>query len=214
MAAWLPRPRLAVCALLALAVHAAALLWPLAPAASSAPATNHEPGGPLAVTLHARAVPHAAPLPPLESMDSGAEQAHALAQASAPVEQLADPPVEPPVEASAALPGEAGEPQPAAAPSGGGFDPYYPASELDVLAAPIGQLLLDFPRVAPQELQLELYIGSDGAVDRVAVIAGNADSDYARYVMASFRQALFVPAQKGGVAVRSRKHIRVALQQP
>lgn len=92
------------------------------------------------------------------------------------------------------------------------LEPYYPAAELDVLAAPIGPLLLDYPRAQPQPLDLMLYISRDGEVDRVEVLAGNADSDYARYVLASFQQARFMPALKAGVAVRSRKHVRVALQ--
>ncbi|WP_174873749.1 energy transducer TonB [Vogesella oryzae] len=193
------RPLLAS-ALLALVVHAALLLLPLAPAGQRGGGRLSQ----LAVTLAAAAPVPAVPVtsPP------------ALPESSAlPVETDS-----PPEDVTASQPQVEQSPQLAAASAAAGvlpglaLDPYYPASELDVLAAPIGPLLLDYPAGSPEQLQLLLYIGSNGEVDRVEVVAGNGDSDYARFVVARFRQAHFMPAQKGGVAVKSRKRIQVALQ--
>ena len=205
MPAWLVNSRpLLASALLALAAHAALLLLPLAPAGQSGGVRK------LAVTL-ASAVP-APPAPPTEVPELPEMVPASLEEASTPavmtpaeVDSAASQPVAaqqlmaPASAAAGALPGLA-------------LDPYYAASELDVLAAPIGQLLLDYPAGSPEQLQLLLYIGSDGSVDRVEVTSGNGDSDYARFVVATFRQAHFMPAQKGGVAVRSRKRIQIALQ--
>ncbi|MFC3533085.1 energy transducer TonB [Vogesella facilis] len=198
------RPLLAS-ALLALAAHAALLLLPLAPAGQGGG------GRPLAVTLAS-----AAPAPPAVPATQPA------APSAVPVSVEAAPPAVVPVEAPVDAAVAASQPVaeapllPASAPTaalpGLALDPYYPAGELDVLAAPIGQLLLDYPAGSPEQLQLQLYIGRDGTVDKVEVIAGNGDSDYARFVVAVFQQAHFMPAQKGGVAVRSRKHIQLALQ--
>lgn len=206
MPAWLVNSRpLLASALLALAAHAALLLLPLAPAGQSGGVRK------LAVTL-ASATPEP-PAPRTEVPELPETVPASLEEASTPavttpaeVDSAASQPVAaaqqltaPASAAAGALPGLA-------------LDPYYAASELDVLAAPIGQLLLDYPAGNPEQLQLQLYIGSDGSVDRVEVTSGNGDSDYARFVVATFRQAHFMPAQKGGVAVRSRKRIQIALQ--
>lgn len=205
MPAWFVRLRpLLVSALLALAAHAALLLLPLAPAGQGSGARV------LAVTLT-----EAAPATPVQPAAQPAQSAAVPAS----VEEASAPPAAPPLAAVAAsqpaleavaMPAQAAEP--GGALPGLALDPYYSASELDVLAAPIGPLLLDYPAGSPQQLQLLLYISSDGGVDRVEVTSGNGDSDYARFVVATFRQAHFMPAQKGGVAVRSRKRIQVALQ--
>lgn len=206
MPAWLVNSRpLLASALLALAVHAALLLLPLAPAGQSGGARA------LAVTLAS-----AEPAPPV----SPAEVPELPVTVPTSFEEASAPPATVPVEvAVAASQPEAEVPllmAPASAATGAlpglALDPYYSASELDVLAAPIGQLLLDYPAGSPEQLQLLLYISSDGGVDRVEVTSGNGDSDYARFAVATFRQAHFMPAKKGGVAVRSRKRIQIALQ--
>ena len=198
--------------LLALAAHVALLLLPLAPAARPAAVPVLQVALPAAVPPAAAPPPPALPAPAAPAPVTGAQPASAAV--GEPAQDMAEPVddarttdavAEVATQDAAAV--TASEPW-----TGLALDPYYPAAELDVLAAPIGPLLLDYPRVQPQPLDLQLYISREGMVDKVEVVAGNADSDYARYVLASFQQARFMPALKGGVPVRSRKHIRVALQ--
>ncbi|MFC3626050.1 hypothetical protein ACFOKJ_07865 [Vogesella amnigena] len=209
-ACWQHQQPLLLSVLLALAAHVALLLLPLAPADRPAAVPMLQVALPAAVPPAAAPPPPALTVPAAAIPETGAQPASAAV--AEPAQDMAEPDGSRTADAAAEMAQDAGavaasEPWPGLA-----LDPYYPAAELDVLAAPIGPLLLDYPRAQPQPLDLQLYISREGMVDKVEVVAGNADSDYARFVLASFQQARFMPALKGGVPVRSRKHIRVALQ--
>lgn len=212
---WQRQQPLLLSVLLALAVHVALLLLPLAPASGPSPAAVLQLALPPLPPVPAPVSPPAAARPPLPGAAQAAatEQPASAAAGELPLQQAEPAENAPPTQELADVAAESELNAGAASePWGLALDPYYPAAELDVLAAPIGPLLLDYPRVQPQPLDLQLYISREGMVDKVEVIAGKADSDYARYVLASFLQARFLPAFKDGVAVRSRKHVRVALQ--
>jgi len=219
-ASWQRQQPLLLSVLLSLGIHVAALLLPLAPGARpELPAGLQvvlQPALPVAspaAVLPSLPAPEVVPLPAGDIAEQAASVPAAAVPAGEPAvvvtDQAASAPLADAMEETSVLADVAAD---ASGWLGLPLEPYYPAAELDVLAAPIGPLLLDYPRVQPQPLDLMLYISRDGEVDRVEVLAGTADSDYARYVLASFRQARFMPALKAGVAVRSRKHVRVALQ--
>ena len=137
------------------------------------------------------------------------------AQTNAPDEPAVEPTVEPArgdapqaAEAIAELSLPLPLPLPLPAPR------YYGASELDVLAQPISQILLLPPDIPPAErkrmrLELLVLINERGTVDEVRVVDATLPEEFTAPIVAVFRGASYSPALKDGAAVRSRKIIEI-----
>ncbi len=179
-ASWQRQQPLLLSVLLSLGIHVAALLLPLAPGARpELPAGLQvvlQPALPVAspaAVLPSLPAPEVVPLPAGDIAEQAASVPAAAVPAGEPAvvvtDQAASAPLADAMEETSVLADVAAD---ASGWLGLPLEPYYPAAELDVLAAPIGPLLLDYPRVQPQPLDLMLYISRDGEVDRVEVLAG------------------------------------------
>ncbi len=83
---------------------------------------------------------------------------------------------------------------------------YYTAAEVDSRAVPLSSIQLANPDITGKEngiVVLRLYINSRGTVDNVVIVRAEPYHTFGPSLLLPFRQARFVPARKGGVAVNS-----------
>lgn len=90
---------------------------------------------------------------------------------------------------------------------------YYPAAELDKRSFPLADLSFPYPAVAGDGLQgtleLTLYIGRDGVVDRVEVDFASVDQRLIELAIESLRATPFSPGERLGRAVGVRLRLAV-----
>ena len=97
---------------------------------------------------------------------------------------------------------------------------YYPSAELDKRSFPLADLSFPYPAVAGDErqgtLELTLYIGRDGVVDRVEVDFASVDQRLIDLAIESLRATPFSPGERQGraVGVRLRLVVDYALIAP
>lgn len=94
---------------------------------------------------------------------------------------------------------------------------YYPVSDLDERPLVRVHVEPQFPAAAPVPegwVQVELYIGEDGAVDKVRVTDAQPRGVFEAPAIAAFGAARFTPGRKGGMPVRSRLAIEVLFGAP
>jgi TonB family protein len=83
---------------------------------------------------------------------------------------------------------------------------YYRAAEVDSRAVPLSPIQPANPDITGKEqgiVVLRLYINSTGRVDNVVIVRAEPYHTFGPSLLLPFRQARFVPARKGGVAVNS-----------
>ena len=90
---------------------------------------------------------------------------------------------------------------------------YYPSAELDKRSFPLADLSFPYPAVAGDErqgtLELTLYIGRDGVVDRVEVDFASVDQRLIELATESLRATPFSPGERQGQAVGVRLRLAV-----
>src|SRR6267378_394551 len=89
---------------------------------------------------------------------------------------------------------------------------YYTGAEVDSRAVPLSAIQPVNPDMTGKEngiVVLRLYINSRGAVDNVVIVRAEPYHTFGPGLLLPFRQARFVPARKGGVAVNSQMLIEV-----
>ena len=89
---------------------------------------------------------------------------------------------------------------------------YFPASEVDHVAAPLRAVDLSFPENGPEifgKLPLNLFIYHRGVVDRAEVLESTVPPSFRNYAVGVFTATRFDPAQRGGRAVKSVKKIEI-----
>ena len=90
---------------------------------------------------------------------------------------------------------------------------YYPSAELDKRSFPLADLSFPYPVVAGDErqgtLELTLYIGRDGVVDRVEVDFASVDQRLIDLATESLRATPFSPGERQGQAVGVRLRLAV-----
>ena len=97
---------------------------------------------------------------------------------------------------------------------------YYPPAELDKRSFPLAQLDFPFPAVAGDgrqgTLELTLYVGKEGVVDRVEVDFASVDQRLIDLAIESLRATPFSPGERQGraVGVRLRLAVDYALSAP
>jgi TonB family protein len=85
-------------------------------------------------------------------------------------------------------------------------DTYYKAAEVDSRAVPLSAIQPVNPDITGKEqgiVVLRVYINSRGTVDNVVIVRAEPYHTFGPSLLLPFRQARFVPARKGGVAVNS-----------
>jgi TonB family protein len=85
-------------------------------------------------------------------------------------------------------------------------DTYYSAAQVDSRAVPLSAIQPANPDITGKErgiVVLRLYINSRGTVDNVVIVRAEPYHTFGPSLLLPFRQARFVPARKGGVAVNS-----------
>jgi protein TonB len=90
---------------------------------------------------------------------------------------------------------------------------YYPEKDVDVRAAPIGDIEPadpDLSGTVSGTIVLRLEINAQGIVDRVIVVRAVPDYAFGQDAFAAFKNARFAPARKTGMPVPS--EIRVELR--
>jgi TonB family protein len=83
---------------------------------------------------------------------------------------------------------------------------YYRAAEVDSRAVPLSAIRPINPDLTGSLqgiIVLRLYINSRGSVDNVVIVRAEPYHTFGPSLLLPFRQARFVPARKGGVAVNS-----------
>ncbi len=95
-----------------------------------------------------------------------------------------------------------------------GWDPYLPAALLDERPSVVVDIPVDPPelREHPQggEIVLSLWIGADGAVEKIAVEENSLPTVFADSAVRGFQSAKFRPGKKDGRAVKSRLRVTVS----
>jgi len=89
---------------------------------------------------------------------------------------------------------------------------YYRAAEVDSRAVPLSPIQPVNPDITGTEqgiVVLRLYINSTGRVDNVVIVRAEPYHTFGPSLLLPFRQARFVPARKGGMAVNSEMLIEV-----
>jgi TonB family protein len=89
---------------------------------------------------------------------------------------------------------------------------YFPANELDHVAAPLRAVDLSFPEKGPEiygKLRMNVFIDHRGVVDRVEVLESTVPPSFRNYAVDTFTATRFEPAQRGGRAVKSVKKVEV-----
>ncbi|HEX2830879.1 MAG TPA: TonB family protein [Burkholderiales bacterium] len=87
---------------------------------------------------------------------------------------------------------------------------WYTASELDVRAAPLGEVFLDYPEELegtgiPGRVHLLLFIDERGVVRRMHIVDAEPAKLFDKAATRAWQDVRFSPALKGGVAVKSQK---------
>lgn len=96
-------------------------------------------------------------------------------------------------------------------------DVYYPADQLDERPQVRAHVEPQFPQeahVTEGRLRLHLYIGTDGAVEKVDIREAMPPDIFDRAALAAFSAARFTAGKKGGVPVKSRLTIEVLFGAP
>lgn len=136
------------------------------------------------------------PLMAPQALPTTASQSQALA------------PIRPVQEAQRETPGpaKAGGPLP--------IENYFQASELDVRAEPINEVLLRYPwleykRRMPGVVRFRLFINEQGGLDKVNLIDATPPGHFEEAALDAVRKLEFSPARKYGRPVKSQKTIEV-----
>lgn len=93
---------------------------------------------------------------------------------------------------------------------------YYGPEELDQLATPTngaGFLLpvLELTPDQPGRVRAKIYINERGGVDRVEILDSDPPGVFDQAVLLEIYRSSFVPALKGGIAVKSQKEIEIRI---
>ena len=94
---------------------------------------------------------------------------------------------------------------------------YFPAAELDHVAAPLRRIDFEYPEKGPEvygTLRLDVLIDEKGVVDRVDVVESTVPPSFRNYAVAMFTATRFEPAQRRGRAVKSVKRVEVVFAPP
>jgi outer membrane biosynthesis protein TonB len=100
------------------------------------------------------------------------------------------------------------------------LDPrYYPASELDRKPYPMQRIDLDFPPAAGGveyfgKLRVNVYIGRDGAVDRVELLSSAVPAHFSEAAVRALRESRWEPGRSGPRRVRSVKTYEIDFEPP
>ncbi len=100
------------------------------------------------------------------------------------------------------------------------LDPvYHPAAEVDRKPYPMRRIDLEFPPVEKGieyygKLRIDVYIGRDGATDRVEVVGSNVPARFTADAVRALEQASWEPARIGWRKVRSVKRYEVDFEPP
>jgi TonB family protein len=89
---------------------------------------------------------------------------------------------------------------------------YYASKDVDVRAAPIGDIEPADPDLSGTiggAVLLRLEISARGTVDRVVVVRANPDYAFGQGAFAAFERARFSPARKSGIPVPSEMMIEL-----
>lgn len=90
---------------------------------------------------------------------------------------------------------------------------YYAPAELDKRSFPLAMLEFPYPAVAGERrqgtLELTLYVGSEGVVDRVEVDFSSVDPRLVELAVAALRTTPFSPGERQGRAVGARWRLAV-----
>ena len=90
---------------------------------------------------------------------------------------------------------------------------HYPTAELDKRSFPLAQLDFPYPAVIGDgwqgTLELTLYVGKDGVVDRVEVDFASVDQRLVELAIESLRATPFSPGERRGRAVGARLRLAV-----
>jgi len=100
------------------------------------------------------------------------------------------------------------------------LDPtYYPVAEVDRKPYPMRQVDLGFP--SPEKgieyygkLRIDVYIGRDGATDRVEVLGSNVPARFPAAAVRALEQASWEPARMGWRRVKSVKRYELDFEPP
>lgn len=94
---------------------------------------------------------------------------------------------------------------------------YYPVRELDERPLVRVHVEPQFPagtRETERRIALELFIGLDGAVDRIAILSSRPQGAFENAALRAFSAARFTPGRKAGMPVRSRMTLEVLFGEP
>ena len=90
---------------------------------------------------------------------------------------------------------------------------HYPTAELDKRSFPLAQLDFPYPALIGDgrqgTLELTLYVGKDGVVDRVEVDFASVDQRVVELAIESLRATPFSPGERRGRAVGARLRLAV-----
>lgn len=90
---------------------------------------------------------------------------------------------------------------------------YYAPAELDKRSFPLAMLEFPYPTIAGERrqgtLELTLYVGSEGVVDRVEVDFASVDPRLVELAVAALRATPFSPGERLGRAVGARWRLAV-----
>ena len=90
---------------------------------------------------------------------------------------------------------------------------HYPTAELDKRSFPLAQLDFPYPALIGDgwqgTLELTLYVGKDGVVDRVEVDFASVDQRLVELAIESLRATPFSPGERRGRAVGARLRLAV-----
>ena len=94
------------------------------------------------------------------------------------------------------------------------IDNYFDASDLDVRAEPLNEVLLYYPMVAYYRrlagtVQFRLFINAQGGLDKVEMIAATPPGIFEEAAWEAVNKLQFTPARKNGRPVKSQKTIDV-----
>jgi hypothetical protein len=96
---------------------------------------------------------------------------------------------------------------------------YFRASELDMKPYPMRRIDIDFPPSTDGieyfgKLRLDVYIDSQGGVDRVEVVDSKIPARLRDIAVKAFLQARWEPARKWGFRVKSVKVVEIEVAAP
>jgi hypothetical protein len=100
------------------------------------------------------------------------------------------------------------------------LDPiYHPVVDVDRKPYPMRRIDLEFPPVEKGieyygKLRIDVYIGRDGATDRVEVVSANVPARFTAEAVRSLEQTTWEPARMGWRRVRSLKRYEIDFAPP